>query len=203
MTFAEFKLSVRDRLPLDAKREGAQVFIDKEILAAVSEIQRLCPGLRDGFESIYQPENCDVESHASKAAMPSVTATISQVSIVKMLDGVETERAPLRDKVPWDYRQNMVYGLRAGYSVSPGRTVFYFSPVLKEDQILSVVWSGRPDSFSDTDSSVLLFSERVAAAVADYVSAELARKSDNDLQLATSYTQSWGQALQALYLDFK
>lgn len=199
MTYAEFKASVRDRLPLDANREGAQTFIDKAIQAALLEVQRKCVHLRAGHESVYHASVCDVERSAAKALMPASGISVRAVAIVTMKDGLEESRQPLNN-VPWDYRANMVYGLRNGYSISPYMKVFYFAPALTESQVLSMIWDGVIETFRDSDSSDL-FAERVAQAVAYFVQAELARKSDNDLQLSASFNQSWAQALQSLFLE--
>jgi len=201
VNFAQFKASVRERLPLDANREGAQTLINRSIEAALIVIQRNCRGLRIPFTSAFASTDMDVEMEAGRLALPSGIAVVHDVAIVTYEAGLETGRTSLTSVI-WDLRQHIIYGESIGYAMAPGRGVILFSPWLAENQKLVVEWEGLSTTFQETDSSPL-FDERVAGAVSNFVSAELARRSDNDLQLAASFMQSWTKDLQSLFLDFK
>lgn len=203
MTYSQFKAEVRSWLPLDANRVGAQAFIDKNILAALVELQQHVMTLRTGVESLYRAENMVIEGDAARGLLPSRTSHIRAAWMITMENDEEVSRNELT-LVPWSQRAELISGLvENAYLISPYRDSFYVSPVLEATNVLSLAWDGPVLKYEDNDTAPAFDDPRVVQACGYFVKAELARTSDNDLQSSLLFKADFVRIKTALYLEHK
>jgi hypothetical protein len=203
MTWSQFKALVREFLPVDAEREGAQTFIDRLIEAALTSIQELVPYYREGLEAIYQQSDLVVEGLASRGTLPD-RARPREAYIASLdADGNETGRTDLAS-VSFADRYSLIRGGRenGAIAIAGWGGIFYVSPYVQADRRLVIVWDGIKSTFADGDG-LPKFGLREAEAIALYVKSELARRSDNDLQSWQTYERDWLTKRQGLYLGAK
>jgi len=175
MKWSEFNDVVRTYLLVDRERKGrgVQEYIDRMIVAAVIDLQRYVPQLREHQFTMHSPENL-VEPQAIglySAGIPNAMQSTQQESVdvhqgifesgKRRIKQVIIRRAPTSENnqersryyypntIPWDTRFDLIDGGVVERTTNiPGRicfgpTSFWVAPRLRDDEVMYVYYSGE------------------------------------------------------------
>lgn len=201
MTWATFKLSVRQLLPVESERlnvgVGANNLFDLFTRLGVIELQSLVPSLRVGHETLFHLADVTVDEQACFGSVPD-GAVLREAYYIN--DTTRCYREPLRS-YPWDNRYDLICGA-SGYNaiaVDPQGETFILYPALTAGYSLSLIWDGTKLDFADAD--LVPFDEVCVQAVADFVGARIARQVDQDFQMYESLMASFLRKSGHIYVD--
>lgn len=211
MTWGDFQTQVKELLTVDAQRtgSGAPDFVNRQIRAAVIDIQRNIRAYRVGHETLYEPNDLKAWGEASLGTLPW-KAKVREVRMMRQQLGVCECEWREADSYDWEKRYNLITGqacLNAGWplcAINPDGTTFIVAPQLHpastaadatEEEAtsykLSVVWDGVRDLwFSNQEQTP--FDEPMVYVAGDFVKGECCRHFREDLE-------SW-KSFQATYL---
>jgi hypothetical protein len=116
-------------------------------------------------------------------------------------------------KVDWDDRFKLLDGVTPYRSIAFGDDGFIYSPPLAVDEKLLIQYEGEnhyssADYFNKNDAGLnahdseeVVFDEREAKAVAEYVKAHLQREVDKDLNMYNSHNTQYRKERQEIYRE--
>ena len=135
------------------------------------------------------------------------------------MDGVNTlDKSvyhPVR-QIDWDDRALLLDGKTPHRTISFGDDGFIYAPQLAKDEKLLIEWRGEkhfdtPDYFEKTNTpdsleekrnkEEVVFDEREAKAVAEYIKAHLQREVDKDLNMYKSHSTQYQKERQEIYRE--
>lgn len=200
-TWLDFKTHVGELLLVDANRLNTSTFRDRQIRAAVKDLQHYIPTYRIGHETIYQVDDLAEEGFSSVGSLPA-GASPRKGRYVKVGNPVNSQ--PLTD-YSWDNVEDLTAGHPRGclyaISIDPWNATFHVFPKVTEDRYLSIHWDGLKSDFQDSEE--VPFDELAAEAAALWVKKFFAREVDKDLVMAASYDFDYQSARTKAYLHHK
>lgn len=215
LTWAEWLAMVKAQLPTELSIANCEAHAQSQLRAAVLEIQRLVPRYRNGHEFVYHFEDFVVEGSASKGTLPPSGFVLGEIYVHNQVDN-EAD-ATVTDDVndfrrhpavlhPWRDRHELTNGLvavndgkaRVALEQAGGET-FYVYPAITAKDLVSVTGQGVKADFEDDE--VVPFDEEMAGCVADYVSAKVALKADNDVPMHDTWIREYYRKRRLLYLN--
>lgn len=211
-TWSQFVAAVLGLLPRDSQRIGpVQPYITQMIRQAVIDLEDRIPALKMGHETIYQASDFVGEGYASRATLPPQATPRDAFLVYYDLDAnhqpkPHCRRFPLED-FGWKNRMALVHSKvavndgRGLICFDPRGETFYVYPCPRDTQQVSLFWDGRKINFQDNEQTP--FDEQMTLVVADFCKSRLSREVDNDLMMADSYSLSYRQGRQILYLNLK
>ena len=214
MTWKEFNDLVGSLLTVDSGRLGLEEFVPKMIRQAAIEISNLVTRYSAGHEDTYNPADFTTSGSASVGDMPTDNAELREAVILRtsVETGIITEH-PCTD-YPWEQRGNLIGGQASIIdnngliAMSPKGDEFIVFPKIQNGELigdatynyrLRLNYDGIKLDYADTDT--VPFDEPMAIVVVDYVKAEIARHVDHDLAMAASFSGSYAQRRQNLFLN--
>ena len=217
MTWSEFKVAVKELLPVDKDRGNVGTFLDRAIKLAVLDIQNFIPYYRARKRAQYNiapPAGklpLTTEGNASAGNLPAgarpLEAWVVQLEDPKVDDSSDTEcnRYPLTS-FPYRNRLDLtcaipeIYGGR-GYITIGSAGDFLVYPTVDDDAVLELHYDIVDVSHADGDSVV--YTDEVAQAVSDYAKARISTEVDRDTQLFEVYMSQYLAQRLKLFRDVK
>lgn len=199
LSAGEIAARVRPLTTVNSTRRNIQPYIDALIAQAIEEqqaiaarfgalvaevladLQHYIPSTQLGHSTTFVAADVNVEGAASHGCLPA-GAKLQQVWLVDSTDA-DDERQIETTEIPWlDRRRFLIEhsamelslnGIEEAplVSIEPGGREFYVWPLLDDTHSLRMEWDGIRTDFTEDDPTP--FDERVAEAVAKYVSATL------------------------------
>lgn len=200
-TWEQFKEAVNTLLTVDAARRGMEDVIERWINQAVIDIQSHVPELRASHTQTYIVDDLTVNSLCLTGELPD-GAKVREVYQTKI--GTSSARLSFTG-YPWDQRHDLKAGnVPTGkylIAIDPRGGEFWIYPPIDEEHRLEVFWDGKKIDFEDADP--VSFPEDMEQVVANWVSAQVARKVDQDLTMHNSFMNDYREGRRLLYVDAK
>jgi hypothetical protein len=232
MTWAEFNDIVRTYLLVDSQRKGRgiQEYIDRYIVSGVIDMQSYVPSLRQNQYKFYSNSSTVEPQSQELSAINSEDLDVEQgdfPTTFTRINQIVVRRIPTDDNglsgsvyyyprtIPWETRFTLIDGGIVERTTSvPGRITFgenkfWAGPKLRDDEVMYIYYEGdnhhKPIYQATTDQKAepVVYDERVAAAVADYVKARLAKVVDNDLKQYQTFFQMYSKERALIHIDQK
>lgn len=205
MTYLEFKTAVKVLLTVDANRLGAESYVDQMIRQAVLDVQYFVPFYQLDHATTYAPADMTSQGLASVGTLPG-GAKLEDAWFVQTNE--ECCRFPMFP-YPWEKRYDLVCGSVCSsvcyepyfLAIDPKGNNFYAYPALSDGYELVIYWDGLRLEFVDGDT--VPFDEAMVMAVAEFVSAKVARRVNHDLVEHDSYMKSYAIQRNHLYVETK
>jgi len=212
-TWASFVASVKDFCTVDGARHGVSLgtakYFDRQITAALLDLQSFIPQLREGHRSTFKKFDVDEDGEASTGTIPDRAVITDAYYVTKTCHCIQRPFVPY----PWEHRHDLfcgkprIQGWQYFFATDPFADKFIIFPKLSDTSELWLVWNGVKGTFDDADT--VKFGDEEAQAVAYYVKAHIAREVDKDLVLAGSYLTSYSGSPSVmgirtrLFIDWK
>lgn len=202
-TWAQFVAEVKTFLTVDADRAGSETLVDSLILQAVQNLQQNDEYYRIGHELAVTGANSTVLGEVSVFDLP-VRALIRDLHYRWITPTGARPWERRLDYYRWSQRDHLRNGIvedvsRFWYSLDPRGETAWVYPAIKTGFQVRLRWDGARESFVDTD--LVPFDRDAALVVADYVSACVRRKVNNDLKLYESFMSSFLSGRRRLFVD--
>lgn len=208
MTWGEYVILVKEQLGVDAERRGIEKLRSRVIRNSVVDLQRFIAGYKEGHVKIFAPEDLILQEHAMLGEMPSGAVPQAFYIYSTKADAAGVRRPLIRqnrlDFVDWFHRQAMIGGRSPRsycYSISPTGRSFYIHPILNDETVLKLVWTGLRQDFSDFED--VPFPEEAAEASAAFTKWRILLEVDKRVDLAREQQAIYSQRRLSLYRDFQ
>ena len=212
MNWTEFTASVKEEVPIEARRVGTENLFDRSLRAAAADLQSLLPWLREGHGDEYAADATVLVPDGMAMHLPAPDGKVSEVWLLHANADEErpgsTNRTQLNRR-KWSWKFDMVTGLESGlgsWMLSPDLLELWFAPKLITGQRLQVIWAGIRDFTPDMGDVVLgahWSTPGVALAASHSIRERFATLVDHDLAAAQVHANNYARLRQRLYADFK
>ena len=211
MTWEDFIAAVKEEMPIEARRVGAEKLFDRSLRAAAADLQSFLPWLREGHGDATLPAAFTVDGMAARCPAPA-----GKITEVWLNHSTADEDRPgstnrtLFHRRTWAWKDAMVAGLETAigsWMLSPDLNDLWISPKLLEGQTVTILWSGIRDFPPALAASTTLgnawSTPGVTLAASHFVRERFAKLVDHDLPAAQAHAADYARLRQRLYADFK
>lgn len=187
MTWSEFNTAVRVHLVAHNRRQGIQTLIDSLIKAGVWDLQASIPHYAGVVKRSFASGSLRPNGFVAQGTLPSGVKVLD----VYVQDGTdETLRARYNIVDSIEELSRMETGEAGAYTYrfyyDPRTGVFTVSPKPSDSgSVLKLEYSGKRLDFDNDDD--VLFDEKTAEAVGNFVNARLALQVDREGGLASAF----------------
>lgn len=184
MTYGEFKQIVLELLTTDADRIGLESFIDRQIRAALIDLQIKIPTYQINKTTRFAYDELLDDGYIAYGTLPE-GASAKEFWIIPSdsnEDADKDDRAQL-NKESWAAREAVrrfgqaEYG--GCYGIGPDRKDFFICPKINANWLLKVNWDGVQRTF-DEDTVMYAIPEKCSQAVYYWVKGRILLDQDND-----------------------
>lgn len=202
MTWQEFNDLVRVHLVAHNRRQGIQTLIDNLIKVAVWDLQAAIPGLSREVRRTLRSENFRTVGYLGVATLPVQQIVLSAMTVNP--DDPDEQYAYDFSKTEAEINaieRGLVESTGKWASYNPVTGSFTAAPNPRLDgSSVRVLMMGKRLDFDPSDDVV--FDEKVAEAVADYVLTTLSRTVDGDPQAAMMYENAYTRKKRLLFSEW-
>lgn len=169
------------------------------IRQALVDLQRHIEEYRQGHTTVFGADEVEIHGSASIGRLPA-HAHIEQFRF--RTTGYICNESPM-DQEDWEKRQSLACctGPIFKFAVDPVTQTFWVNPQVTPGSEVVLYWNGRKSTWKDTDE--VNFDADVSLAVAEFVTAHLMRKINNDLNAYQSHMGSYVVMRKNLYILVK